>query len=61
MASITETEARLNSHEAVCALRYEQINARLKRLEGVIIKACGVMLIAMSGVIWTSVQAHLGR
>jgi hypothetical protein len=34
MASINETEARLNSHEAVCALRYEQINARLKRLEG---------------------------
>mgnify|MGYP001282074186 CR=1 FL=1 len=28
-----EIEARLNSHEAVCALRYEAINARLKRLE----------------------------
>jgi hypothetical protein len=61
MATINETEARLNSHEAVCALRYEQINARLKRLEGILIKACGVMLIGMAGVIWTSVQAHLGR
>lgn len=61
MATINETEARLNSHEAVCALRYEQINARLKRLEGIIIKACGVMLVAMSGVIWTSLQTHLGR
>jgi hypothetical protein len=52
MASINETEARLNSHEAVCALRYEQINARLKRLEGIIIKSAGVMLVGMAGVIW---------
>jgi hypothetical protein len=34
MASINETEARLSTHEEVCAIRYEQINARLKRLEG---------------------------
>jgi hypothetical protein len=26
MAMITETEARLNSHEAVCAQRYERIS-----------------------------------
>jgi hypothetical protein len=61
MASITETEARLNSHEAVCALRYEQINARLKRLEGILLKACGIMLVAMAGVIWASLMPHLGR
>jgi hypothetical protein len=36
MATITETDARLNSHEAVCALRYESINARLKRLEHIL-------------------------
>ena len=51
MGNISEAEARLNSHEAVCALRYEQINARLKRLEGILIKASGVMLVAMAGVI----------
>lgn len=55
MATINETEARLNSHEAVCAFRYEQINARLKRLEGIIIKASGVMLVSMAGIIWASV------
>lgn len=55
MATINETEARLNSHEAVCAFRYDQINARLKRLEGIIIKACGVMLVSMAGIIWVSV------
>jgi len=46
-------QTRLSSHEEVCAFRYEQINARLKRLEGIIIKACGALLIGMSGVIWT--------
>jgi hypothetical protein len=51
--TLTEAEARLNSHEAVCALRYEQINARLKRLEGILLKTAGVMLVSMSGVIWT--------
>lgn len=58
MAGITEAEARLNSHEAVCALRYEQINGRLKRLESILMRTAGVMLIAMSGVIYSSV-AHL--
>jgi len=46
-------QTRLSSHEEVCAFRYEQINARLKRLEGIIIKACGALLVGMSGVIWT--------
>lgn len=61
MATMSETDARLNSHEAVCALRYEQINARLKRLEGILIKACGVMLVGMAGVVWASIAPHLGR
>jgi hypothetical protein len=60
MATINETEARLNSHEAVCAFRYDQINARLKRLEGIIIKAAGTMLVTMAGIIWASVT-HLGK
>jgi hypothetical protein len=54
MATINETEARLNSHEAVCALRYEQINARLKRLEGILMKVAGIMLFSMAGVIWAT-------
>jgi hypothetical protein len=61
MNTIDETQARLNSHEAVCALRYEQINARLKRLEGILLKAVGVMLFGMAGVIWASVTPHIGR
>jgi hypothetical protein len=57
---MNETDARLNSHEAVCALRYEQINARLKRLEGILLKTAGVMLISMAGVIWASIT-HLPK
>jgi hypothetical protein len=60
MANINETEARLNTHEAVCAERYEQINGRLKRLEGLIIKACGAMLFAMAGVMWSMI-AHVPK
>jgi hypothetical protein len=55
MAGISEAEARLNSHEAVCALRYEQINARLKRLEGILMKTAGIMLVSMAGVIYASI------
>jgi hypothetical protein len=58
MPTINETDARLNSHEAVCALRYEQINARLKRIEGIIIKACGIMIVSMAGVVYSSL-VHL--
>lgn len=58
MATIDATDARLSTHEEVCAMRYEQINARLKRLEGVIIKASGVMLVSMAGVIWSTIT-HL--
>ena len=59
MPSITETESRLNSHEEVCAFRYEMISARLKRLEGILIKASGIMLLSMAGVIWTSIGHKL--
>lgn len=54
MTTIDATEARLNTHEEVCAHRYEQINARLKRLEQIIIKAFGILTVGMAGVIWTS-------
>ena len=52
---MNEIEARLDSHEAVCTLRYEMLCARIKRLEGILIKACGAMLLGMAGVIWSSV------
>ena len=55
MTTIDATDARLSTHEEICALRYEQINARLKRLEGIMIKTAGVMLLSMGGTIFSAV------
>ena len=44
---MNETEARLNSHEAVCAVRYEAINARLKRLEQILIATAGFIIVTL--------------
>ena len=45
MSDIDETAARLNSHEEVCAFRYETINARLKRLEQILLGTAGFVII----------------
>ena len=47
MTTIDETQARLNSHEAVCALRYEAINGRLKRLEQIMIGTAGFVILTL--------------
>lgn len=47
MAEIDQTEARLNTHEEVCAIRYEGICARLKRLENVGIGAAGTIIMLL--------------
>ena len=56
MTTVDATDARLNTHEEICAFRYEQINARLKRLEGIIIKAFGILTVSMAGVIWSTIS-----
>jgi hypothetical protein len=53
MSTIDATDARISSHEEICALRYEVINARLKRLESILVTACGVLLTGMGGVVMT--------
>jgi hypothetical protein len=50
MAQISETEARLNSHEAVCQLRHEAINARLKRLEAILLITAGAIIAGLAGI-----------
>jgi hypothetical protein len=55
MTTIDATEARLSTHEEVCAFRYEQINSRLKRLESIIINVAGLMIVSMAGVIFSAV------
>lgn len=50
---ITETEARLMSHEAVCAERYEQLNESLakgdKRMGKIELLLYGVMIVVLLG------------
>jgi hypothetical protein len=55
MASIDATDARLSTHEQLCALRYDQINARLKRIENIMIKTAGLMIVAMAGTIFSAI------
>jgi hypothetical protein len=55
MTTIDATEARLSTHEEICAFRYEQINSRLKRLESIIINVAGLMIVSMAGVIFSAI------
>jgi hypothetical protein len=55
MSTVDATQARLSTHEEVCALRYEQINARLKRIEAIMIKTAGIMLVSMAGTIFAAI------
>lgn len=54
MTTIDKTDARLSTHEEVCSLRYEQINARLKRLETIMLQTAGVMILSMAGTIFSA-------
>ena len=47
MTSANEVDARLSTHEAVCATRYEGINARLKRLEQILIGSAGAIIVLL--------------
>lgn len=53
MNTIDQTEARLNTHEEVCALRYEGICARLKRIEGLGITVAGAIIMLLIGILLT--------
>ena len=44
MATAPELNIRLTSHESVCEVRYESINARLKRIEQIGISVAGFII-----------------
>jgi len=46
-----EVETRLSVHEAVCAERYQGINARLKRLEQILIASAGAIILLLIGIV----------
>lgn len=41
----TELESKLSTHEEICAYRYESINARLKRLEQILLGTAGFVIV----------------
>ena len=56
MTTIDQTQAQLNTHEQVCAFRYESICARMKRLESVGIGACGTIIVLLIGILVSLIQ-----
>jgi hypothetical protein len=56
MATIDETQAQLNTHEQVCAFRYESICARMKRIESIGITACGTIIMLLIGILLSVLQ-----
>jgi hypothetical protein len=51
MNTIDHTEARLNTHEEICALRYDSICARLKRLESMGVTVAGTIILLLVGIL----------
>jgi len=47
MTTTNELDVRLTSHEAVCELRYDTINARLKRIEQIGISIAGAIILML--------------
>jgi|TARA_R100001086_G_scaffold248077_1_gene184050 hypothetical protein len=52
MSTVKDVEAKLNTHEAVCAERWKETIERIKRLEMVMIGSAGAVIVLMAGVIW---------
>jgi hypothetical protein len=49
--TIDKTAARLLSHEEVCSLRYESINARLKRLEQILMGSAAFIIASLLAIV----------
>lgn len=49
MTTVQELEVTVTSHIDVCAVRYEAIHARLKRLEQLVLKVGGAIIVILIG------------
>lgn len=47
MSSVQELEVTVTSHIDVCAVRYEAIHARLKRLENLLTRVGGAIIVIL--------------
>lgn len=46
-----DVDARLSTHEAVCAERYAGINARLRRMEAILMGGVGAIFLMLLGIV----------
>ena len=51
MNKTEEIDLRLSTHEEICALRYEAIGARLKRLEGILMASAGAIILLLLSIV----------
>ena len=49
MTTLQELEVTVTSHVDVCAVRYDAIHARLKRLEQLMLKVGGAIIVILLG------------
>jgi hypothetical protein len=45
-------DQRIDAHEDLCTQRWGQILDRMSRVETIMLSVCGVLLLAMGGVVW---------
>ena len=48
---VVDIDHRLSTHEEICALRYEAINARLKRLESILMASAGAIILLLLSIV----------
>jgi hypothetical protein len=48
---MNDVEAKLATHEAVCAERYQTFISRVDRLEQLLVRAAGALIAGMAGVL----------
>ncbi len=51
MTSVQELEVTVTSHIDVCAVRYEAIHARLKRLEQILMGSAGTIILLLFAIV----------
>ena len=51
MTSVQELEVTVTSHIDVCAVRYQAINARLKRLEQIMMGSAGTIIVLLFAIV----------
>ena len=61
MSEGQDVEARLNTHEAVCAERYLGINAQLRRLEGWFVRTVAAVLGLLVAIVGAMALLLMGK